>query len=576
MPRLLTIALALLVGSGLAARAQPPAGGAYADKLGLQLYSLHDELAADLPGTLAQISALGIRNVEIYGLLGRTAEQFRTELDRQGLRAVGYHVQLAQLRNDVPGIIADAKTLGIGHVGVAWIKPESAGPKEGITARDVDVAADAFNKACPALKQAGLHVFYHLHGFEFRRDETGRTLLDRFLAETDPSCLELQVDVFWVAQAGVDPVALLRRYPDRIKLLHLKDIRKGAVKGEMVGHAPKEDFVALGEGEIDWPALLAAAREDGVEWYILEDESADVIAQLKRSLRYLADHPPTKFKSHVSIFDLKSRKVTELFAADGVWEAPNWAPDGKSLLINSEGKLYHLALDKPFPAEIPLGGLLANNDKGFEPKGKQIAFSAAQAEGAPSLIYRSGADGADRVLIDGKGPAYFHGWSPDGQTVALVAQRDGKYHLYARAADGSGVDRQLTSAAANDDGPDYSPDGKWIYFNSDRAGSWSLWRMPAEGAGANDAKAQRMTKGDWEDWFPHPSPDGKHVLFISYPPGVMSHNARLDGMALRLTGPKGGKAETLLTFYGGQGSLNVNSWSPDSKRFAFVRFEEIK
>jgi sugar phosphate isomerase/epimerase len=573
MKKTLFFALALL--SSLS-RAEPPAGGAYADKLGLQLYSLHDEIAADFPGTLAQIASLGIRNVEIYGLLGRTPEQFRAELDRQGLRAIGYHLQLAQLQNDVPGIIEQAKILGLDHVGVAWIKPASAGPNEGITAHDVDVAAEAFTKACPALKQAGLHVFYHLHGFEFRRDETGRTLLDRFLAEVPASCVELQVDVFWVAQAGQDPVALLRRYPDRIKLLHLKDIRKGATLGEMAGHAPKQDFMPLGEGTVDWPHLLAAAQQDGVEWYILEDESADVIAQLKRSLHYLADHPPARLRSHVLIFDLKSRKVSEVFAADGIWEAPNWSPDGKSLLINSAGKLYELPLANPKPAEIPLGGLLANNDKGFAPQGRQIAFSAAQAEGAPSLIYRSGEDGADRVLIDGEGPAYFHGWSPAGKTVALVAQRGGHYHLYARAADGSGVDRQLTSAPANDDGPDYSPDGKWIYFNSDRDGGWHLWRMPKDGAGPGDSKAQRMTKEEWEDWFPHPSPDGKHVLFISYPPGVMSHNARLDGMALRLTGPKGGKAETLLSFYGGQGSLNVNSWSPDSKRFAFVRFEEIK
>jgi sugar phosphate isomerase/epimerase len=578
MPR--SIVLLLLACLGCGARAEPPAaapaaGGAYADKLGLQLYSLHEELDADLPGTLAQVAGIGIKNVEIYGLLGRTPPQFRAELDRVGLKAVGYHVQLAQLQSGVPDIIATAKELGIGHVGVAWIKPASAGPNDGITAHDVDVAADAFNKACPALKSAGLHVFYHLHGFEFRRDETGRTLLDRFLAETDPACVELQVDVFWVAQAGQDPVALLRRYPDRIKLLHLKDIRKGAVLGEMAGHAPKQDFVPLGEGTVDWPHLLEAARQGGVEWYILEDESADVIPQLKRSLRYLAEHPPTKLKSHVSIFDLKTRKVEEVFTADGVWEAPNWAPDGKSLLMNAGDKLYRFDLASRTPVEIPLGGLLPNNDKGFSPDGKSIAFSAAKQPGMPSLIYRVAANGSGQTTIDSEGPSYFHGWAPDGGSVALVGQRDGHFHLYSRAADGSGSDRQLTSVPANDDGPDYSPDGKWIYFNSDRSGGWNIWRMPGSGAGAGDAKAERLTDDTWEDWFPHPSPDGKQLLLISFPPGVMSHNARLDGMALRLTGPKGGKIDTLLTFFGGQGSLNVNSWAPDSRRFAFVRYEEV-
>jgi Tol biopolymer transport system component/sugar phosphate isomerase/epimerase len=583
MPRSFAAALLSLFLLGASAQAQQSvsaAGGAYADKLALQLYSLHDELAADLPGTLTQIAGLGFRNVEIYGLLGRTPEQFKAELDRAGLKAIGYHVSLAQLQTDVPGIIAQAKSLGIGTVGVAWIKPDSAGPDAGITAHDVDVAADAYNKACPALKAAGLHVFYHLHGFEFAHDETGRTLLDRFLAETDPSCVELQVDVFWVAKAGQDPVALLRRYPERIKLLHLKDIRKGAVLGEMTGHAPKQDFVAMGEGSIDWPHLLEAAREDGVAWYVIEDESADVIAQLKRSLRYLAEHPPITFRSHVEIYDIKTRTAEELFAADGVWEAPNWSPDGKSLLVNSGPKLYRLDIAGRVPAEIPLGGLLPNNDKGWSPDGKSIAFSAARAEGAPSLIYRAAADGSHPTLIESEGPSYFHGWAAGGRTIALVARRDGHFHLYSRAAEGVGADRQLTSAAADDDGPDYSPDGKWIYFNSNRSGNWAIWRMPKDGAGSGDSKAEQLTTGqEWEDWFPHPSPDGKHVLLISYPPGVMSHNARLGGMALRLTGPDGtkggGKPETLLTFYGGQGSLNVGSWAPDSRRFAFVRYEEV-
>ena len=158
----------------------------------------------------------------------------------------------------------------------------------------------------------------------------------------------------------------------------------------------------------------------------------------------------------------------------------------------------------------------------------------------------------------------------------LVALRSGHYHLYARAADGSGQDRILTSAVADDDGPDYSPDGQWIYFNSNRSGGWDIWRI-AEGRvrGMDDANAERLTSDEWEDWFPHPSPDGKTLLLISFPAGVKSHGARLDGMALRLTGPAGGPIETLLTFYGGQGSLNVNSWAPDSQRFAFVRYEEI-
>ena len=140
---------------------------------------------------------------------------------------------------------------------------------------------------------------------------------------------------------------------------------------------------------------------------------------------------------------------------------------------------------------------------------------------------------------------------------------------------------QLDSNPGYDDGPDYSPDGKWIYFNSDRAGSWDVWRIPAGGAGPGDAKAEQITNDDMEDWFPHPSPDGKWLVFLTFAKGTadaqrqasghtISHDADARG---RLA--KAPKIEVVTTFFGGQGTINVNSWSPDSKRFAFVIYEPL-
>src|SRR5262249_50693240 len=155
----------------------------------------------------------------------------------------------------------------------------------------------------------------------------------------------------------------------------------------------------------------------------------------------------------------------------------------------------------------------------------------------------------------------FHGWSPDGKFLSFVGQRDGNFDLFRVPVTG-GAEQRLTSSPGYDDGPDYSPDGKWIYFNSNRSGTWEVWRMPADGAGAGDAKAQQVTTDDLEDWFPHPSPDGKWLLFFTFPKGTTGHNDKMPGVQLRMI-PLPGKQikkvqpQTLTTFFGGQGTINV-------------------
>jgi len=286
-------------------------------------------------------------------------------------------------------------------------------------------------------------------------------------------------------------------------------------------------------------------------------------------------------RSKIFVYNINTKSAKIIYQADGVVEAPNWSPDGKYLLVNTGGNLYKLPLhgmNASTPVKINLGTLTkCNNDKSISPDGKLIAFSSSgRAKG--SQVYTVSSDGGDPKLMVPETPSYFHGFSPDGRWLAVVAKRNGNFDLFRLPANG-GPQQQLTTNPGYDDGPDYSPDGKWIYFNSDRSGGWRIWRMPADGAGPNDKYAQQVTNGEYEDWFPHCSPNGKWLVFISFPKGTATHNDRMPGVMLRMIPLPGKKIrnapiQTLETFFGGQGSINVNSWSPDSTQFAYVTYEE--
>jgi len=295
-------------------------------------------------------------------------------------------------------------------------------------------------------------------------------------------------------------------------------------------------------------------------------------------LESVAAQARPRYGSKISVYDLRDQSVHVVYEADSTFEAPNWSPDGKYLLSNSGGRLYRVVLDGTVHDPVPIGldaSLRCNNDHGFSPDGKQIAFSASSPTARQSQVYVASAEGASPRLLVSAMPSYFHGWSPDGHFLSVIAQRSGNFDIFRIPATG-GEEERLTFSPGYDDGSDYSPDGKWIYFNSDRSGSWDIWRIPADGAGPNDAKAQQVTSDEMEDWFPHPSPDGKHLVFLSFPKGTSGHNDKLQ-VELRMTvlpgaSAKAEKTHTLLKFFGGQGTINVNSWSPDSNRFAFVEY----
>lgn len=289
-------------------------------------------------------------------------------------------------------------------------------------------------------------------------------------------------------------------------------------------------------------------------------------------------------RSRVFVYDLRDGSSKLVYTADTVWEAPNWSPDGKYLLSNSGGGIYRLLLKAdgtatPEPLAIP-PAYRCNNDKAISPDGKLLGFSASLAPAKGSNVYIANADGTNIRALTTTTPSYFHGWSPDNRTMAFVAQRNGskQFDVYRIPAAG-GTEQQLNTDPHHDDGPDYSPDGKWIYINSDRSGHESVWRFPADGAGPTDGQAEMVLADGAEDWFPHPSPDGKKLVYIAYPAGTATHNERTLHVEIKLAGVNGDTmdkaAKLLIGFTGGQGSLNVSSWAPDSQRFAYVSYEVL-
>lgn len=250
-------------------------------------------------------------------------------------------------------------------------------------------------------------------------------------------------------------------------------------------------------------------------------------------------------------------------------EAPNWTRDGKDLLFNSAGHIFRLPVKGGTPVRLDTGfANRCNNDHGLSPNGTQLAISD-QSRGGKSLIYIVPAAGGEPRLITPVGPSYWHGWSPDGATLAFCAERNGEFDVYTVPAQG-GEEKRLTTAKGLDDGPEYTPDGKFIYFNSDRTGLMQIWRMKPDGT-----EQEQVTSDDFNNWFAHPSPDGKWIVFLSYDKGVTGHPANKP-VRLRLMPLRGGQIQELARLFGGQGTMNVPSWSPDSRQVAFVSYEWIR
>lgn len=263
------------------------------------------------------------------------------------------------------------------------------------------------------------------------------------------------------------------------------------------------------------------------------------------------------------------RKVHATF--DGVIEAPNWLQGEEALIYNRDGKLYHFALETGQSTVIDTGfAVRCNNDHVLSPDQTHIAVSHHTQEDGQSRIYVLPLKGVGSpALITPLAPSYLHGWSPDGQTLAYCAERGSEYDIYTIPARG-GVEKRLTDAPGLSDGPEFDPDGTHIWFNSVRTGLMQVWRMKVDGS-----MQTQMTFERSNNWFPHVSPDGQLVVFLSYREGDVAPAAHPPNkhVTLKLMSRDGQNVRTLVELFGGQGTINVNSWSADSRRIAFVSYE---
>src|SRR2546427_4019930 len=270
--------------------------------------------------------------------------------------------------------------------------------------------------------------------------------------------------------------------------------------------------------------------------------------------------------STLEIITVASMDRRAIYVAPERFEAPNWMPDGKTLLFNTNGRIEKIPVAGGTPQILDTGfATRCNNDHGISPDGTQLVISDQSQEEHRSLVYIVPIGGGAPRRITQKSPSYWHGWSPDGKTLAFVGQRNDEFDIYTIPVAG-GDETRLTTAKGLDDGPEYSPDGQYIYFNSERTGHMQIWRMKADGS-----NQEQVFSDDYNNWFPHISPDGQWMVFLTYERDVTGHPENKDVM-LRLMSLSDKKITVLAKLFGGQGTINVPSWSPDNKRLAFVSY----
>jgi sugar phosphate isomerase/epimerase len=258
-------------------------------KVGVQLYSFRHDLDQDLSGTLARIRKLGINCIEPYSLHKRTAEQVRAEFDRAGLKVVSFHLP-GELRDGDPAeAVRVAKVLGAQQLGIGWIKE---GDTDAVNGSKLMAAATRLNSMCPAAKAAKMKVFYHPHGYEFHEGDPDGKLFERFVNELEKECVVLQLDAFWVAYAGQDPVKFMQKYGNRVWSYHVKDMAPSLAVApfdgsKWQGPLPDEAFAPIGKGKLDQATLIRLGKQYKIKWFILEDETTHPYDNVAAALPYM-------------------------------------------------------------------------------------------------------------------------------------------------------------------------------------------------------------------------------------------------------------------------------------------------
>lgn len=423
-------------------------------------------------------------------------------------------------------------------------------------------AAMTYLTLADSLAEAGVKLLLHNEAADIRTKSHGKTVCERLL-DLCQGRVGLQADVGWAMAGGEDPAAFLRRNRDALFSLHYKDFD------------PEGKPVKIGRGALPLAACFRFARAHGVPQLVDQDSfEGDLFAELAEIRetvgRLTADR--TGSVSYLNVMDTETGEVKVLARFDRVIEAPNWHPGTGELIYNADGLLY--AWKDGQERLIPTGICdRCNNDHVLSPAGDAVAVSHMTfTEGFSSRVYVVPFATGEARLVTPNSPSFLHGWSPDGKEMAYCAFRehDGRREVDVYTIPAEGGEETRRTFGGFNDGPEYSPDGRHIWFNSTRSGLMQVWRMNRDGS-----EPTRMTRGEKNFWFGHVSPDGRKVVCIAYQEGHLDPAEHLPDMQVELwlMNADGTGQRRILSFFGGQGSINVNSWAPDSRHFAFVSYD---
>lgn len=538
---------------------------------GVQMYGVSKEWKQDPEGFLKKIYEAGYRQIEPclgfrvdardYGFwIPEDLEQAMPLLAKYHIEVHAVHIFLDEYHYERELAILTELAQ---KYHISWFVVKSPAR---LTKDVLDETAARYRELAEELEKAGAGLLIHNEKEDICIRVNGKTAYE-YLLEACGEKVGAEVDAGWMYCGGVDPEEFLWAHADRVKAVHYKDMK---ITGQ---EAP------LGKGMVDLKACFQFARANGA--LQIADMDAATLEDTCRAGKMLSgwtgDRDNTD--SILCTMDVETGEETVLHEFPGIIEAPNWLNDGNTLLYNADGKIYRYEIDKDHVEQVDTGFCVqCNNDHVPSPDNQLLAVSCMPPELTDgtyeSHIYVLPMTGGEPKDLTGPGLSYLHGWSPDGKELAYCAFRKKpeeetmRIEICTIPSDG-GEETCLTDGKGYNDGPEYSPDGKHIWFNSTRSGLMQVWRMNRDGSGLI-----QMTDSDANNWFGHVSPDGKHVIYLTFAKGELEPNEHLPNMyvSLGMMDYDGQNKKKLLDLFGGQGSINVNSWAPDSRRIAYVKY----
>ena len=538
---------------------------------GVQMYGVSKEWKQDPEGFLKKIYEAGYRQIEPclgfrvdardYGFwIPEDLEQAMPLLAKYHIEVHAVHIFLDEYHYERELAILTELAQ---KYHISWFVVKSPAR---LTKDVLDETAARYRELAEELEKAGAGLLIHNEKEDICIRVNGKTAYE-YLLEACGEKVGAEVDVGWMYCGGVDPEEFLWAHADRVKAVRYKDMK---ITGQ---EAP------LGKGMVDLKACFQFARANGALQIVDMDAATleDTCRAGKMLSGWTGDRDNTD--SILCTMDVETGEETVLHEFPGIIEAPNWLNDGNTLLYNADGKIYRYEIDKDHVEQVDTGFCVqCNNDHIPSPDNQLLAVSCMPPELTDgtyeSHIYVLPMTGGEPKDLTGPGLSYLHGWSPDGKELAYCAFRKKpeeetmRIEICTIPSDG-GEETCLTDGKGYNDGPEYSPDGKHIWFNSTRSGLMQVWRMNRDGSGLT-----QMTDFDANNWFGHVSPDGKHVIYLTFAKGELEPNEHLPNMyvSLGMMDYDGQNKKKLLDLFGDQGSINVNSWAPDSRRIAYVKY----